>query len=341
MSEPFFHIAIASDWNYLPHAGTVFRSIYQNQRHPLFFHLMTIDPKVADDPKIRQLFDEMNSEICQAEILLIDEHDSFLAAQPQGGVTPYQSAYLRFIASDQIHADRILYLDCDTIILDDLEEIFSLDFGNKTIAAVPELFAGAFIFEKGFGLRYFNSGVMLINAKLWRENHLTEKIIHFMKYRFNKLNENKKHYGDQDILNIFFQGQVVYLHPRYNLVNPVLLRRWYFSGKLFDDAVTHPAIVHFAGGTKPWNYWDGHPLADKYLFYRKQTPWADIVLPQTTLSQILRLCSKRSKYHFSRLIYPLADFFRRVFGYPSRKVRSELIEYLMAETAAIQEDETA
>ncbi|MDR1958915.1 MAG: glycosyltransferase family 8 protein [Planctomycetaceae bacterium] len=333
-SEKTMHFVAAADENYLPHACTVFRSAYEtNKHHPLFFHLMTTDAQIPPHPKLQEFFREIRSETCHAEVILVEKDDPFLSAQPQGGVTPYQAAYLRFLASDRIPAaDRILYLDCDTLVLEDLEELFTMPLGEKTLAVVAELFAGAFIFALGFGLRYFNSGVMLINARKWREEHLTVKAAKFIQEKFSKLSHGKKHYGDQDILNMLFSGQVVYLHPRYNLVNPVLLRRCFFRGKLFDDAAAEPAIVHFAGSAKPWNRWDYHPLTEKYLFYRRQTPWPEIPQQKGTLARVLKYWGRRLKYHCPWLIYPAADLLRRLLGYPSRVVHAELIEHLMEET---------
>ncbi len=328
------HIAIASDRNYLVHAGTLIRSICENHwKQRLFFHLLTMDERVPEDEKLKRFISEISSENVSLQVHCLDENSPLIRSIPDGCAISSRSAFLRFLAPDLVDAEKLLYLDCDTIVLDDLGPLFEMNMGEKTLAAVSDLFSGVRMFSKGFGLQYFNSGVLLINARQWRENDDLKKVISFTAGKFTKIFAGKKQYGDQDILNLLFLGDVMYLHPKYNAVNPLFLRRGSFRGEIFEQAYRNPTILHFAGGAKPWNPWDVHPYSGIYWKYRRMTPWADSDPVDSTLLKKVSYVCKSFKYRFQDIIYPGLDLARRIFGYPSRIVPQGTVEFLIALTA--------
>jgi lipopolysaccharide biosynthesis glycosyltransferase len=327
------NIAIASDLNYLPHAGTLIRSLCDNNRdNELKFHILTMDPRVVTDEVLDNFFRSILSDRVNAQIHLIEADNHFVKQIPKGGMILSSATYLRFLAPDIISADKVLYLDCDMIVLDDLKALFQTNLDNRILAAVPDLFVGPSSIKHSFSLRYFNSGMLLINAKKWREEKWLDKTIKFINDKFIPMCVGKKHYGDQDIMNMMSIGNVAYVHPRYNVVNPLYLRQKFFRGKIFKEAIDRPAIVHFAGGAKPWHNWEIHPLSDRYIFYRLQTPWNKIEPQKPTLKVIVRYLSMWSKYNFPFVIYPLSEIIRKLNGKGTRIILSEQIENLIMET---------
>jgi lipopolysaccharide biosynthesis glycosyltransferase len=329
------HIAVGSDLNYLPHVGTLFRSIVENNRnHRLAFHLLTMDSRVPDDERLNQFIDSIRSENISVHIHLVKKDEPILAAIPDGGVIASSATFLRFLVPSLVKADKILYLDCDMIVHGDLQPLFQTDLNDRIAAVVSELFVSRFAEKLSLNLRYFNAGMMLFNAAKWRDEGWLEKSIRFINEKFAPLFHGKKNCGDQDILNMICLGQVVYVHPRYNMVNPIFLRRIFFQGKLFVDAYDNPVIIHFAGGAKPWNRFEVHPLTPQYLAYRRQTPWSDVPPQKVSIRVLCRFAAMWWKYHFPLTIYPINDLFRRLSGHGTRIVTSERIEYLMNETGA-------
>jgi lipopolysaccharide biosynthesis glycosyltransferase len=326
-------IAIASDLNYLPHAATLIRSLCDNNRsNHLNIHLLTMDLRVVKDESIDNFFQSILSDRVNAQIHLISDDNPFVQLIPEGNMILSRTAYLRFLAAEFIPADRILYLDCDMLVLDDLKPLFQTNLDNRILAAVSDLFVGRSSVKHFFSLRYFNSGMLLINAKKWREEKWLDKAIQFTENKFIALCYGKKHYGDQDILNMICLGNVAYVDPRYNVVNPVYLRRNFFRGKIFDAAVKKPAIVHFAGGAKPWNNWEIHPLTDKYFFYRSQTPWEKVEPQKPNVKIVTRYLLMWLKYHFPFVVYPFSEIIRKLQGNGTRVITSEQIENLILET---------
>jgi lipopolysaccharide biosynthesis glycosyltransferase len=326
-------IAIASDLNYLPHAGTLIRSLYDNNRtNKLNIHLLTMDSRVVTDEPLEDFFRSIMSSRVNVQIHFIRNDNPFITRIPEGGVILSRATYLRFLAAELIPADKILYLDCDMIVLDNLQSLFETNLENRILAAVPDLFVGPSSIKHSFSLRYFNSGMLLLNAKKWRDEKWLDKSIQFIESKFETMCKGKKHYGDQDIMNMLAIGKVTYVHPRYNVVNPIYLRRSFFKGKIFDETIKNPAIVHFAGGAKPWNNWEIHPLSDRYIFYRTQTPWKTIETQKTTWKVITRYLAMWFKYNFPYAIYTFSELFRKLNGKGTRVIWSEQIENLIIET---------
>ncbi len=70
---------------------------------------------------------------------------------------------------------RVLYLDCDVLVLDSLAELYNRDLGGNTIAAHQ---VGIALHEElGVGpSQYFSSGVMLIDLMLWRAQNVEKRV---------------------------------------------------------------------------------------------------------------------------------------------------------------------
>ena len=62
--------------------------------------------------------------------------------------------------------DKVLYLDCDTLIRGNLDELFSLDLTDKYLAGVKDVW-GVSKYVKRLGMKsgvYVNSGMLLFNC---------------------------------------------------------------------------------------------------------------------------------------------------------------------------------
>ena len=93
--------------------------------------------------------------------------------------------------------------------------------------------------------KFLNSGILLINYKLWIKNKCT--------FNFSKmLNERKADFDwhDQDILSIFFDGDYEELDEslNFNIYGKQRLDLDLYE-KIDNDAI----IVHYSGKFKPWS----------------------------------------------------------------------------------------
>ena len=176
--------------------------------------------------------------------------------------------YFRLMASRILPADieRVLYLDSDIIVRRSLAEFWSTDLGGFACAAIEDAFWDPRLdyVQVPQGSRYFNSGVLLINLSYWRQNNVYERAVEFIKGDPDKLN-----YYDQDVLNALFVDQWVNLPAVWN----DMARSTLHIPALRNLNIPNPAIVHFVGPYKPWNWLCNHPFKYEYRKYRRKTPW--------------------------------------------------------------------
>lgn len=179
-------------------------SITKHTKDPLNVYCLTMDLTDRDErfkpisneqiKYLEAMLKEVNKD---SKIKLYDLKELFLSElgnskNLKNMFTPY--AMLRLLADkvDDI-PDKIIYLDADTIINNDLLELWNIDISNYELACVKDLYNWASP-SRWNVKNYFNSGVLLLNMKLIRETHMFD--------RARKLVVNKKMlYVDQDALN--------------------------------------------------------------------------------------------------------------------------------------------
>ena len=179
-----FHIAYTFDHHYQQHFGASVTSLLVNagaHRQQLSIHVVT-DVATSDfENKLQQLRKQFQVAICVYAPSV--EHWQAVVQLPlKGFYSPgtYLNLLLAQILPDEIN--RVLYLDADTIILDDISALFAEDMQGKTIAAVQDLSQSAMIAHwapvKAI-TQYVNSGVMLVDLQRWRDREYTKQCIDF------------------------------------------------------------------------------------------------------------------------------------------------------------------
>ncbi|XEO94099.1 glycosyltransferase [Latilactobacillus sakei] len=181
-----------------------------------------------------------------------------------------KSAYYRILIPQVLNGiDRALYLDCDALCNVNLERLWNIDLGEFPLAAVED--AGFHqrlekMAIKCHSTRYFNSGMMLMDLKKWRQQAITEKTLDFINHHPEKLR-----FHDQDALNAVLHDQWLHLHPKWNAQTNIIMDKITPPQRLqqqFIEAKKAPAIVHFCGHEKPWHAVSTHPFTPQYRYYR-------------------------------------------------------------------------
>ena len=159
---------------------------------------------------------------------------------------------------------RVLYLDADLVVLDDVRVVYNLDISGASIGAVIDYPVNADEFAARWQLppsaqAYFNAGVLLIDLERVRAGGEFEKIM-----RFVAEHDRDLPYNDQDALNWFYWGRWRELPPEWNAQLPMVLS-WKAKDLpkplQFHDRI--PSIIHYTGPAKPWTLG----------FYYPWTPW--------------------------------------------------------------------
>ncbi|MBO5714663.1 MAG: hypothetical protein J6R83_04530 [Clostridia bacterium] len=109
--------------------------------------------------------------------------------------------------------------------------------------------------------KYFNSGVLLINAKMFREEKVLENFIKALEIVTFRVAP------DQDYMNVLCKDRVKYLDLGWDKmpINP----------QNFDSK--NLKLIHYNLNLKPWKY-DNIPYADYFWKYAKNSLFYDKIL---------------------------------------------------------------
>ena len=145
--------------------------------------------------------------------------------------------------------DKVLYLDSDIVILDDIAKLYNTDMGDNLVAAAPDdVIQSMPVFqdyvEKVVGVadsrRYFNAGILLMNLHELRRFKFQEKFVYLLdKIKFAVAQ-------DQDYLNRLCKGRVKLLDRTWDRM-PIP------DPKIKTEDVK---LVHYNLAFKPWHFED-------------------------------------------------------------------------------------
>jgi lipopolysaccharide biosynthesis glycosyltransferase len=287
------HLACAADARYLAHSATTIHSVLAN-RGGLDVHVHYLHGESFPAPGRDAL-----AGMVAALGARIDFHAfpaSRVARLPESEHVSVPMWYRIFLPELLGDVDRILYLDCDAVAVDSLEELWHTPLDGSHVAAVTNVFMRH---ESGrteaLGLErpYFNSGVLLLNLAQMRRDGCTEAL----RERATALSDPHG-YPDQDALNLVLGARRVALHPRWNCMNSVMLFPWsedVFGAEAVAEARGRPGIRHFEGpgDNKPWHLLCERPLRDAYFEHRRATPWPRTRPAGVTPGNLLRLARRK------------------------------------------------
>jgi UDP-glucose/galactose:(glucosyl)LPS alpha-1,2-glucosyl/galactosyltransferase len=289
-------VAAAADEAYAPHAATLFHSLLVGN-DPASVRVHLLHPPEFSARTIRRIDAMVEGMGASAEFHRID--GAAVQGLPSAGRISRVMWYRLLLPDLLPHAERVLYLDCDTLVLDQLAPLWEMDISDSALAAVSNVFPMDLRRRpEQLGIEqhsYFNSGVLLMNLEVWRGRSYGEQIGRLARDQAERLI-----FPDQDALNLVLGSQRINLHPRWNAQNSVFYFPWaveVFGEQMVAEARTDPAIVHFEGPAyaKPWHYGSTHPYQQRYLEHRAQTPWPRVRLEGTPLAERFRRLIRRGR----------------------------------------------
>ena len=234
-------------------------------------------------------FKELENQYHNCKIIFIDIEEEIYA---KAFTKRYpKAAYYRLLIADIVtDYDRVIYLDGDTIIFNDLIEMINLDMKNNIALGWVD---NGFINAKQFNVtinHYITSGVILFNVKKMREENITDKLFNFMNKYYEQLNQE-----DQTILNIVLYDRIDFLPAKYgiwtyNNIDDLIYHNHFKNTsspiKGYDDkeiikALYEPGIAHYVR-SKPWKpitkhtclrfrkiWWDYAQLSGEYKYIKE------------------------------------------------------------------------
>lgn len=140
--------------------------------------------------------------------------------------------------------DKVLSIDCDTIVDRDISELWDIPLDGYYFAATKEP-----LLTDQLGILYTNVGITMMNLKKMRDDGKDDELI-------NALNKQYFLYVCQDAMNQYCQGNILELSSDYNVCQ-------------FTEHTENPKIRHYAGERV---HWRNNSLVQKY----RDIPWSEI-----------------------------------------------------------------
>lgn len=274
-------IVLATNQKYAPYALVAIQSVIDNS-NPRYYYDIYILYTELDDDTIKKL--TLNNDNYRVSTINLNQHAADLV-----GIKIYAhfsiETMLRFYIPDYIDYEKVVYLDCDMIVLGDISGLYKIKLENKTVAAVWNYMSAktSDYVETVLNLKpdqYFNAGLLIIDTKKMKEKQIKENAIQLLK-------EHPEYWMlDQDALNIILSGDVKYLPLEWNV------QISHFANG--NDIVTNadecynaflkPKIIHYTGSSKPWDYPVNY--SNQFWNYAKRTVFYEDIYNNYTNSVV-------------------------------------------------------
>lgn len=260
-------IAMITDRNFIMPTCVAITSILQNKDAETVydFFILTVDCLEKDCNRIKKCFENSDSRLN----IFISDVEKYKCIKQIAHIPI--ACLLKFDICDIINEyDKILYLDGDIIVRNDLAELYNTNLDGKYAAAVKEL--GCSINDT----ENINAGIMLFNAERIRSEELSIKLYD------TRIKLGDRGSMDQQTFNIVTEKQYIFLPIKYNCVPSKVIGRirdkrisvssvnklydtnYHSMKNVFDEAT----IVHYATGDKPWKYTFNPGAKEWYKYYR-------------------------------------------------------------------------
>lgn len=251
------HIAVAFEKEYIQHFTVLLKSLIENNSSMNNYEVYILHSDLAkEDFELLNLFKDEYIYFNYIDMSIFDFSNVYIS----GHIS--KETYYRTLLGEIIpsNIDKVLYLDCDIVINEDLAGIWSHELNGYSAAGSIDLNGqdrkkDLDIPEK---YKYINAGVLLINLYYWRENSVGNKILEF-------INNKKLMYWDQDAINAVLYHSLRILPYKWNVQNSIFAIN-NVSGELAEAKIS-PAIIHFTGSVKPWHISCSNPFQNLYYKY--------------------------------------------------------------------------
>jgi len=245
------NIVLSTNDTYSDYALTLATSILENTSIPsdILIYLCTREPHSNVYQQMKLMVAKYGASV---ENLYIPEATyRGVPAKDYKSLDAYSRLFAPRLIGDE--AMRLIYLDIDTLVRSDIRELWETDLAGYTLAAVRDEY-----YEQHEGKSpLFNSGVLLIDIKRWKERKIEEQVLSEVRHGAGGIVP----LADQDDLNTVLQHDWMVLDSTWNMMCSDVL-----SGK--TDYHT-AKIMHFNGGAiyKPDHILCIHPGKGEYFKY--------------------------------------------------------------------------
>lgn len=293
-------VVLAGDYGYIRQIETTLKSlIYHNKCLKIYLFNQDIPKEWFVHHK--QLLNQIGSELVDIKLLNTSLNKDWYAGFPHINFM----SFARYFIPQFVVEEKVLYLDSDIIVTSNLDNLFLLNLSDYYLAAVRATY--------GYGIG-FNTGMLVINNRRWREEKITEKLVELTEQEKDNILE-----GDQTILNMLLNHSTMRLDDTYNFQIGFDYGAFTYRHRhLFNIKLEPlPAILHYISSDKPWNTFSSGRLRDIWWLYHFME-WVEIIkkwqattqpIPQTIKKGTIVIATNTHLLeHIEYLIQSLPDY---------------------------------
>lgn len=314
------NVLYTCDNNYVWLMGISTISLFENNKelHDIVVYLLGENISLENKGLLRSIAKKYNRKINVINVPVLHIPQSLISARwPQSAFTRLYSGLLL-----PENVEKVLYMDCDTIISGQLTELETYEFDGKHIFyGIKDCIGSSY--KKNIGLdgndAYINAGVLLMDLKCLRKVDMNRIIEDYMVLYGKMIN-----YADQDLLNGMFNKKITYLNPKYNVMTIAVVHTYreiqmlrkptnYYSKQEIEQAIKNPVIIHYTTNmivVRPWFSNSGHPLRREYEKYFEMSPWKNQKLVnmqfnsiEAKIISVIQVLPKKVSYRILGLIH--------------------------------------
>lgn len=301
------NICYSCDENYAHYMAISMMSIERYATSPLHFYILHSDITINTQKILQKIINSPITFITvnPSEYLQISSNISTDALHNFPIITLFRLNIAHYLSG----LEKVIYIDVDTIVINDISLLWNTDLQEKPIGAVYEHLWN-FSYKAKVGIAqnhyYFNSGVLLINTNKYKKIIPKKDIKTYLeKYK------NHIQFPDQDILNYLFENNVCYLNPRFNFIYSLLTTLKNIDAQTLNinrpimEPIKPLVIVHFAGGTKAWHLESLKKETFLYDYLYRHSPWKHIPLKSRKKRSEIGLLWYKIRRYLPSYIYHL------------------------------------
>lgn len=281
------NICCACNENYAAPLAVCLYSLLRNADKRRYYDIVILHSAVPQDSRKPLLKLAEHFGYCSIRFVDMTEFRESVKDATNAYITAETNYRLAILGDLFAQYDRMIYLDCDTIVEGDISELFDADLKGNAIGGAPAVDFRVLRFtKKGFVIdnkpiniaeyardilgirefeRYFNAGVLLFDLKKCRE-------ITSVKEAVELLNSRMLMYNDQDVLNMLFMDRIYSLDIKWNYTVNVEHGLAFHDPRIVEMMKefrrTEFGVIHYTSGRKPWL--TDTPLAEYYHKYEKE-----------------------------------------------------------------------
>ena len=274
----------------------------------------------------KEKFECLNTDTSKIFFIHVNSQDyNVLRASTQRKDLP-NNAYYRLSIADKLEAEeKAIYVDYDTYTCKSLHELYNINIENYYLAAVKDIWEVQRMNElKAVDIKtnyHYNSGMMLLNLKKWREDNVFQRL-----KEFAQSHPKKFILADQFLINSVIKEDVKIIDYKYNIQIPQHSEPIQYTNlDEYNQNIQEAVIIHYIFG-KPWEFAKcRHPLRHKWWAIAREYPYYEELLSKYISQQSVQYHSQKiSQVANMDIVRNIANYSKNRFNYYRCKLLSNL-----------------